>query len=44
MGAEDTSKASRFIEGLCGIQADSDESIERLQFGYFFFSFRLSIF
>ncbi|XP_078180356.1 uncharacterized protein LOC144574294 isoform X1 [Carex rostrata] len=33
MGAEDTSKASRFVEGLCGIQADSDESIQRLQFG-----------
>ncbi|KAJ4760271.1 fold protein [Rhynchospora pubera] len=32
MGAEDASKA-RFVEGLCGVQAESDGLIQGLQFG-----------
>jgi hypothetical protein len=36
MGVQYTSKESRFIDGLCGIQAESDGLIERLQFGYVF--------
>jgi hypothetical protein len=39
MGVQDTSKESRFIDDLCGIEAESDVLIQRLQFGYVFLLF-----